>query len=198
MCEPPGGEDKDLIFQAHTGTTVLDTLRCARGCVDDMPYHGPPLAAYEGGRLARPANPVQAPFTDHGPPQAAYEGGTLARPATMVQAPLREACCDAGAGTTTSRWPRTARPRSCTVWPSSTRTAPSRMSSASWMSCGARPASPRPSKTTDECDDAQQTGNAFPGICAPRVVKRGAHAPAADCCGSAEGGCVQARVFSAW
>jgi len=32
-CAPaPGGEDKDLIFQAHTGTTVLDTLRCAHGC----------------------------------------------------------------------------------------------------------------------------------------------------------------------
>jgi len=70
---------------------VLDTLRCTRGCVDDLSYHGPPLAAREGGRLARLANPVQAPFTDHGPPQAACEAGRLARPATMVQAPLREA-----------------------------------------------------------------------------------------------------------
>lgn len=25
----PGGQDKDLIYQAHTGTTVLDALRCA-------------------------------------------------------------------------------------------------------------------------------------------------------------------------
>ena len=28
VCMGPGGQDKDLIYQAHTGTTVLDALRC--------------------------------------------------------------------------------------------------------------------------------------------------------------------------
>ena len=32
----PGGQDKDLIYQAHVGTTVLDALRCA------PPSTGPP------------------------------------------------------------------------------------------------------------------------------------------------------------
>lgn len=45
VCMGPGGQDKDLIYQAHTGTTVLDALRCVPlGTAPRHPPHSTPAA----------------------------------------------------------------------------------------------------------------------------------------------------------